>query len=66
MSIFNEYFSRQENKEQINKLAGEYGLRQEFFVRVCVVLSHWMYKLGYCDKVIKIRIPGTANKQETY
>lgn len=48
VSIFNEYFSRQENKEQINKLAAKYSLRPEFFITVSVVLSHWIYKLGYC------------------
>ncbi len=63
VSIFNQYFSRQENKEQINKLGTIYGLKQEFFVRVCVILSHWMYKLGYSDKVIKIRIPASSDKQ---
>lgn len=22
---------------------------------VSVVLSHWVYQLGYCDKVVKVR-----------
>ena len=66
ISMFNEYFSRQENKEQINKLATQYNLKQEFFVTVCVILSHWMYKLGYCDKVIKIRIPSSVNGQSLF
>lgn len=55
ISMFNNYFSRQENKEQINRFCNIYGLKQEFFVTVSVTLSHWIYQLGYCDKVIKVR-----------
>jgi hypothetical protein len=63
ISMFNEYFSRPENKEQVKKLSCQYNLKNEFFVTVCVILSHWMYKLGYCDKVIKIRMPNEGNKE---
>lgn len=37
------------------KISQEYNLRPEYFVNVSVILSHWIYKLGYCEKVIKIK-----------
>ncbi len=55
ISLFNQYFSQQENKEQVNRLAGIYHLKPEFFVTVTLILSHWVYALGYCGQVIKVR-----------
>ncbi len=55
ISLFNQYFSRQENKEQVNRLAEIYQLKPEFFVTITLILSHWVYALGYCGQVIKVR-----------
>ena len=55
VSIFNHFFSRQENKENITQLAAVYKLKPDYFVNLTVILSHWIYALGYCSQVIKVK-----------